>query len=82
MGMVRESEDMQKEVNEIVRALENPPLLSAKINAMTDLSVCVRPLCYDVLLSGKKILSLNCPENAVVIYYAMLADLKGEIYHG
>ncbi len=82
MGMVRESEDMQRELNEILEHAQKPPLLSTQINATTDLSVCIRPLCYDVVLGGKNIVSCNCPENAITIYHAMRADFKGEVWHG
>lgn len=82
MGMVRESEDMQGEINRILASAGYEQLISAQINATTDLSVCIRPLCYDVVLGGKNIVSCNCPENAVAIYRAMLADFKGEIYNG
>lgn len=82
MGMVRESEDMQKEINRILAAAGYEKLISTQINASTDLSVCVRPLCYDVVLGGKNIVSCNLPENAVAIYHAMRADFKGEIYNG
>lgn len=82
MGMVRESEDMQREINEILINAGCSKLISTQINASTELSVCARPLCYDVMLSGKAILSLNCPENAVIVYNVMRADFKGDIYHG
>ena len=82
MGMVRESEDMQWELREVLAQAEKPPLLSTQVNATTDLSVCIRPLCYDVVLGGKHIVSCNCPENAITIYHAMRADFKGEVYHG
>lgn len=82
MGKVSEYEDMQKEVEEMQKASENLQLLSTQINASTDLSVCVRPLCYDVVLGGKNIVSLNLPENAIAIYQAMRADYKGEVYNG
>ena len=82
MGMVRESEDMQRELREVLAQAEKPPLLSTQVNATTDLSVCIRPLCYDVVLGGKHIVSCNCPENAITIYNAMRADFKGEVYHG
>lgn len=81
MGMVRELEDMQIEVNNMLMA-GSLQLLSTEINASTDLSVCVRPLCYDIVLGNKKVVSLNLPENAVAIYQAMRADFKGEVYHG
>lgn len=82
MGMVRESEDMQRELREVLAQAEKPPLLSTQVNATTDLSVCIRPLCYDVVLGGKHIVSCNCPENAVTVYNVMRADFKGEVYHG
>lgn len=82
MGMVREYEDMERETAEMLKTAQRPPLLSTQINAATDLSVCIRPLCYDVMLGGKHVVSLNCPENAITIYHAMRADFKGEIYHG
>lgn len=82
MGMVRESEDMQREINEILINAGCPKLISTKISASTELSVCVRPLCYDVMLGGKHIVSCNCPENAVTVYNVMRADFKGDVYHG
>lgn len=82
MGMVRESEEMQREIDEMPTQAGNLQLLSTQINASTDLSVCVRPLCYDVVLGSKTIVSLNNQENAVVIYQAMRADFKGEVYNG
>ena len=82
MGMVNQSEEMQREISRILLKAGATQLISEKINASTDLSVCVCPLCYDVVLNEKKIASFNCPENAVTVYRAMLADLKGEIYHG
>ncbi len=82
MGMVRQSEDMQREINEILEQAQKPPLISTKINAATDLSVYIRALCFDVMLNDKHIVSCNCPENAVTIYHAMQADFKGEVYHG
>lgn len=82
MGMVRESEDMLREVQRMYEEIENLKILSTQINASTDLSVCARPLCYDVILGGKIIVSANLPENAFTIYHAMRADYKGEVYHG
>lgn len=82
MGIVRESEDMQREINRILTAAGYEQLISTQINATTDLSVCIRPLCYDVVLGGKNIVSCNCPENAIIIYHAMCADFKGEVWHG
>lgn len=82
MGMVRESEDMQREINRILTAAGYEQLISTQINATTDLSVCIRPLCYDVVFGGKNIVSCNCPENAITIYNAMRADFKGEVWHG
>lgn len=94
MGMVREYEDMDKEykdtgktgahageTDELLEQAQKPPLLSTQINATTDLSVCIRPLCYDVVLGGKHIASFNCPENAITVYHAMRADFKGDVYH-
>lgn len=81
MGMVREYEDLQKEVNEMTEG-NGIQLLSTDINKSTELSVCARPLCYDVVLGNKCIVSLNCPENAIVIYQALRADFKGEVYNG
>lgn len=82
MGMVREYEDMERETAEMLKTAENPPLLSTQVNATTDLSVYIRPLCYDVMLNEKHIVSCNCPENATTIYHAMRADFKGEVFHG
>lgn len=82
MGMVRESEDMQKEINRILTAAGYEQLISTQINASTDLSVHIRPLCYDVMLNGKHIVSCNCLENAITIYNAMCADFKGDVYNG
>lgn len=82
MGMVRDSEDMQREVNEMLEQAQKPPLISTQINATTELSVYIRPLCYDVMLNNKNIVSCNCPENAIAIYYAMRADFRGEVYNG
>lgn len=82
MGMIRESEEMQKEVAKMQKATENIQLLSTEINASTTLSVCARPLCYDVVLGSENVVSLNNLENANTIYQAMRADFKGEVYHG
>lgn len=82
MGMVRESEDMQKEICEILLNAGYAQLISEKINAGTELSVRILLLSYDVVLGGKKILSMNHPENAITVYRAMLADFRGNIYIG
>ena len=79
MGMVRESEDMQKEICEILLNAGYAQLISEKINAGTELSVRILPLSYD---GGKKILSMNHPETAITVYRAMLADFRGNIYIG
>lgn len=82
MGMIRESEEMQKEVDEMLAKAEDYQLLSTKIYANTDLTLKVCPLCYDVVLGSKNVVSLNKMENAITIYQAMRADFKGEVYHG
>lgn len=82
MGIVREYEDMQAKINRNLLEDGHTKLISEQINDCTELSVCIRPLCYDVVLGSKNILSLNNPENAVAIYQIMLADLKGDILHG
>ncbi len=82
MGMVNQSEDMQREISGIFLKAGVTQLISEKINASTDLSVRVCPLCYDVVLNEKKIASFNCPENALTVYLAMLADFRGDIYNG
>lgn len=82
MGMVYESEDMQKEIDEMLTETGNVQLFSTLVNASTSLSLCARPLTYDVVLGGKNIVSLNNIENAVIIYRAMMADFKGDVYHG
>lgn len=82
MGMVYELEEMKKEINDILLKAGYAQLLSTQINATTALSVCIRPLTYDVVLGEKNIVSCNCPENAVTIYKAMMADFKGDIYNG
>lgn len=82
MGMIRESEEMQKEVDEMFANAEDYQILSTEINASTDLSVKVCPLCYDVVLGNEKVISLNNVENAIIIYHAMRADLKGDVYNG
>lgn len=80
MGMVRESEDMQEEIHEMLTEAGKVPLVSTHVNSTTELSVCIRPFCYDVVLGGKNLLSFNHPENAFTVYRVMLADLKGNIY--
>lgn len=82
MGMVRESEDLQAEIQKMLTDAGILKLYSTQINASTELSLCARPLSYDVVLGGKNIASFNCPENAIMVYYAMRADFNGEVYHG
>lgn len=82
MGMVYGSEEMRKEIYDMLTNAGHARLLSTQINATTALSVCVRPLTYDVVLGEKNIVSCNCPENAITIYMAMMADFKGDIYNG
>lgn len=82
MGMVYQSEEMQKEIDEMLTETGNVQLLSTEINATTILSLCARPLTFDVVLGGRNIVSLNNVENAITIYHAMMADFKGKIYHG
>lgn len=82
MGMVREQEDMEKEVCEMLSSMGDIQLLSTQVNASTELSVCARPLSYDIFLGGKHVLSFNCPENAITVYHAMRADFNGDIWHG
>lgn len=82
MGMVYESEDMQKEIDEMLTEAGNVQLFSTAVNSTTALSLCARPLTYDVVLGSKNIVSLNNLENAVTIYRAMMADFRGDIYHG
>lgn len=82
MGMVYESEEMQKEIDEMLTEAGNVQLCSTEVNATTTLSLCACPLTYDVVLGGRNIVSLNNVENAIIIYCAMMADFKGEIYHG
>lgn len=82
MGMVRESEDLQREIDKMLTDAGILQIYSTQVNASTELSLCARPLSYDVVLGGKNIVSCNCPENAVTIYHAMRADFKGEVYYG
>lgn len=82
MGMVYQSEEMQKEIDEMLTEAGNVQLCSTEVNATTTLSLCACPLTYDVVLGGRNIVSLNNVENAIIIYCAMMADFKGEIYHG
>lgn len=82
MGMVYQSEEMQKEIDEMLTETGNVQLFSTEVNATTALSLCARPLTFDVVLGGRNIVSLNEVENAITIYQAMRADFKGEIYHG
>lgn len=88
MGMVYQSEDMQKEADEMQKRIDDIlekvdyRVMSTDINATTEMSVRIRPLSYDVVLGGKNIVSLNNVENAITIYHAMMADFKGDIYHG
>lgn len=82
MGMVYESEEMQREINDMLTETGSLQLFSTQVNATTALSVCARPLTYDVVLGGKNMVSLNNLENAVTIYNAMRADFKGEVYNG
>lgn len=82
MGMVRESEDLQAEIQKMMTDAGILRLYSTQVNASTELSLCARPLSYDVVLGGRNIASFNCPENAVTVYHAMRADFNGEVYHG
>lgn len=82
MGMVYQSEEMQKEIKEILKKVGKYKVLSTEINAQTELSLCILPLTFDVILGEKTIISLNHCENAIIIYRAIMADLKGEVYHG
>lgn len=82
MGMVYESEEMQREIDDMLTETGNLQLFSAQVNATTALSVCARPLTYDIVLGGKNMVSLNNLENAVTIYRAMLADFRGNVYLG
>lgn len=82
MGMVYESEEMQREIDDMLTETGNLQLCSTQVNATTALSVCARPLTYDIVLGGKNMVSLNNLENAVTIYRAMLADFRGNVYLG
>lgn len=82
MGMVYESEEMQREIDDMLTETGNLQLFSTQVNATTALSVCARPLTYDIVLGGKNMVSLNNLENAVTIYRAMLADFRGNVYLG
>lgn len=82
MGMVYESEEMQREIDDMLTETGNLQLFSTQVNATTALSVCARPLTYDIVLGGKNMVFLNNLENAVTIYRAMLADFRGNVYLG
>lgn len=82
MGMVYESEEMQREIDDMLTETGNLQLFSTQVNATTALSVCARPLTYDIVLGGKNMVSLNNLENAVTTYRAMLADFRGNVYLG
>lgn len=82
MGMDYESEEMQREIDDMLTETGNLQLFSTQVNATTALSVCARPLTYDIVLGGKNMVSLNNLENAVTIYRAMLADFRGNVYLG
>ena len=82
MGMVYESEEMQREIDDMLTETGNLQLFSTQVNATTALSVCARPLTYDIVLGGTNMVSLNNLENAVTIYRAMLADFRGNVYLG
>lgn len=82
MGMVYKSEEMQKEIDDMLTETGNLQLCSTQVNATTALSVCARPLTYDVVLGNKNMVSLNNLENAITIYQAMRSDFKGEVYNG
>lgn len=82
MGMIYESERMQEEAKEILKKAGAYKVLSTEVNATTDLSLCVLPFKFDIVLGGKTILSLDKVENAYIIYNVLCADLKGKVYHG
>lgn len=82
MGMVYQSEEMQREIIENLEKVGKYKVLSTEINATNELSLCILPLTFDVILGDETIVSLNHCENAIIIYRAIMADLKGEVFNG